>query len=93
MIPHPFTYGKRHHLYDFADGLSEGTMDNKRLADIVMLLLLVLAIVVALTVSLLIFTFIFAWVANIIDDGFAVIHSVALVLSALIIALALYFKK
>ncbi|MBR1973327.1 MAG: hypothetical protein IKA33_01455 [Candidatus Methanomethylophilaceae archaeon] len=52
-----------------------------------------MAIVVALTVSLLIFTFIFAWVANIIDDGFAVIHSVALVLSALIIALALYFKK
>ena len=68
-------------------------MDNKRLADVAMLIALFLALVLVVAVALLIFTFIFAWVADLIDNGYAVIHSVALVFAALIIAVAIYLKK
>ena len=68
-------------------------MENKRLMDFAMILLLIVAAVLVLTVSLLVFTFIFAWVADLIDNGYAVIHSVALVFAALIIAVAICLKK
>lgn len=68
-------------------------MDNKRISDFAMLIVLLLVLVLVLAVSLLVFTFIFAWVADIVDNGYAVIHSVALVFSALIIAVALIIKK
>lgn len=68
-------------------------MENRRIADFAILIVLMLALVLAIAVSLLIFTFIFAWVADVVDNGYAVIHSVALVFSALIIATALFLRK
>ncbi|MGN1044573.1 MAG: hypothetical protein ACI4Q9_01280 [Candidatus Methanomethylophilaceae archaeon] len=68
-------------------------IENKRVEDALVLVALILALIVALTVSLLVLTWIFSWVANTIDNGYAVIGSVSIVLSAAMIAFALIFRK
>lgn len=68
-------------------------MENMRIADLATLLLVMLALIAVIAVATLLFTFIFAWVVDVIEGGYQVIHSVALVFSSLIIAAALIVRK
>ncbi|MDD7423913.1 MAG: hypothetical protein PUK31_02780 [Candidatus Methanomethylophilaceae archaeon] len=68
-------------------------IENKRVEDALVLVASILMMIVALAVSVLVLTWIFSWVADVVNNGYAVIGSVALVMSSAMISAALIFRK
>lgn len=67
-------------------------MDEKKFADIAMVIVLVLALIISVAVAMLVLTAIFSWVGNVIEDGSYYISSVSMVFSALIVAAGLIIR-